>query len=525
MDDKLRILLIDDNEDDRMMYRRALHGAFAEPPDFAEEVNGEDVLAAIERFAPDCVLLDYSLPGYNGVEVLKQIRTEQPHLPVILLTGQGSEAIAVLSMKEGAQDYITKSDITTESLGRTIRTAIRTNGLKKRVHEQHQALEIFTRALAHDLKEPVRTVQSFTRLVANGEVEGDARDTCLRHVADAGARMALLIDALLAYTQIDGLSPPAQEVFSLHHALDEVEASLHALFLERGTEMTADPLPDAYGNRPQIVQLLRHLVSNAAIHSPDPVKIHVSCESEGAMLRVTVADTGPGIAGRDLQRIFEPFRRLTRGGEHCGLGLAVCRKIVEGHGGRIACRSTEGEGTRFTFALPDTAGLAAEPPEQTLVAPTPGMPQPEDGRIANILLVDDSVDDLMWARHALVGPKGVKCNLYVARAGAEGLETIRSHLRNGDPIDLVLLDINMPAMDGFEVLELVASDTELQGTPVVMCSGSTWQKDRERARQLGAADYLVKPVSLPDLRQVIDMLPSIRLVDDGGERVMMTRAA
>jgi signal transduction histidine kinase len=525
VDSKLRILLIDDNMDDRMLYRRVLRGAFEEQPDFAEEANGESALAAIDRFVPDCILLDYSLPGYNGVEVLKQIRTEHPHLPVILLTGQGNEHIAVESMKEGAQDYITKSDITTEALGRTIRSAIRTNGLKKRVHEQHQALEIFTRALAHDLKEPVRTVQSFTRLVATGEVEGEARDTCLRHVADAGARMALLIDALLAYTQIDGLDMQAQEVFGLHHALDEAEANLHALLLERGTQLTSDPLPDAQGNRTQIIQLLQHLISNAAIHSPDPVKIHVSCIAEGGSLRITVSDTGPGIAERDQRRIFEPFRRLTRGGQHCGLGLAVCRKIVEAHGGRITCRSEDGKGASFTFTLPDTAPAIAEPAEEAGADAAPPASGKGGAAIANVLLVDDSVDDLMWARHTLVGPKGIKCNLYVAKAGEEGLATIRTQLRGGDPIDLVLLDINMPAMDGFEMLEAVAADAELKRTPVVMCSGSTWQKDRERARQLGALDYLVKPVSLPDLRQVIDTLPSVRLVQDESERIMLTRAA
>ena len=104
VEDTLNVLVIDDNVDDRMLYRRVLKKAFGDRLNLAEEASGERGLDAIAKTEPRCVLLDYSLPGRNGIEVLKRIRSKHPHLPVILLTGQGNEAVAVQSMKEGAQD-------------------------------------------------------------------------------------------------------------------------------------------------------------------------------------------------------------------------------------------------------------------------------------------------------------------------------------------------------------------------------------------------------------------------------------
>jgi CheY-like chemotaxis protein len=121
MEMQLNLLVIDDSVDDRMLYRRALTGAFGKRLNLTEEASGDNALDAIEHAEPLCVLLDYSLPGRNGIEVLKRIRAKHKHLAVVLLTGQGNEDIAVRAMKEGAQDYITKATITSETLSHVVR--------------------------------------------------------------------------------------------------------------------------------------------------------------------------------------------------------------------------------------------------------------------------------------------------------------------------------------------------------------------------------------------------------------------
>jgi PAS domain S-box-containing protein len=153
VEDRLTVLVIDDSADDRMLYRRVLEEAFGAALNLVEEGSGEGGLAAIEKAEPGCVLLDYSLPGRNGIEILKRIRPEHPHLAVIMLTGQGNEAIAVQSMKEGAQDYITKATITAETLSRVIRMAIDHSGLQKYIEEQHETLAATNRSLSQEIAE------------------------------------------------------------------------------------------------------------------------------------------------------------------------------------------------------------------------------------------------------------------------------------------------------------------------------------------------------------------------------------
>src|SRR5580658_4586856 len=155
MHDSLTILVIDDDEGARKFCHRALKAAFGDGLQFMEADDGESGLSAIEKHIPHCVLLDHLMPGIDGIEVLKRIRVKHPYLPVVMIDGNGNDVIAVQSMKEGAQDYIAKSTITPPIMQRVVEMAIQHCTLQKRTHEQRLSLEIFTRALAHDLKEPV----------------------------------------------------------------------------------------------------------------------------------------------------------------------------------------------------------------------------------------------------------------------------------------------------------------------------------------------------------------------------------
>ena len=206
MSDALRVLIIDDSEDDRILYRRALRKAPDIAYDIVEADNGDRGWRLIEETAPACVLLDYSLPGHNGIEVLKRLRVHHPFVPVVMLTGQGNEAVAVAAMREGAQDYIVKSTITPDAIQRAIRVAIDHCAMEKRIGEQRDSLEIFTRALAHDLKEPIRTIKSFLDLLVTRQerLPTKAQDY-FKYISNAADRMAALIDAVYSYTRLDGL--------------------------------------------------------------------------------------------------------------------------------------------------------------------------------------------------------------------------------------------------------------------------------------------------------------------------------
>ncbi len=521
--DELKILVIDDNDDDRMLYRRVLQRHADTRYTISEAREGDEGLQRLAQEEPACVLLDYSLPGRNGVEVLKRIRTHHPFVPVVMLTGQGNEGIAVTAMHEGAQDYICKSGITSESLDHAIHVAVEHCALKRRIADQRASLEVFTRALAHDLKEPVRTVQSFAEIVAGGEEFTDKGRGYIEHIQRAAERMRMLIDTVFLYTSLDDPRSIERETVEVSAALEETVANLAQLIRERAAVIECGPLPRVFVNRMQLIQVLQNLLSNAIRHSSRAVTIRLTAQEEKDGWLLRVEDDGPGIDETRLQVIFQPFKRLVRD-EHAGagLGLAICKKIVESHGGRLWCESRPGAGAAFLFTLRKAPLAGASASGSATEAARSTVDPPDTERLANVLIVDDREEDVVLMRVMLFERRKVQCNLAVAAGGREALD----RLRNGDGrIDLVLLDVNMPDMDGFEVLENIAKDPALARSVVVMCTGSTYDEDQRKAKALGAAGYLVKPVTFEQLEPVIADLPTIGIRKEDGVYALVTRRA
>ncbi|MBI1211827.1 MAG: response regulator [Alphaproteobacteria bacterium] len=151
MSSAVKILIIDDSPDDQLIYRRALSKAADTKYEVIEAEDGDRGLERVEADRPDCVLLDYSLPGRNGIEVLKRLRQKHPYIPVAMLTGQGNETVAVAAMHEGAQNYISKSSITPTSIERLISVSIEHCGMQKRIHEQRASLEAANKSLEAEI--------------------------------------------------------------------------------------------------------------------------------------------------------------------------------------------------------------------------------------------------------------------------------------------------------------------------------------------------------------------------------------
>jgi CheY-like chemotaxis protein len=145
-------------------------------------------------------------------------------------------------------------------------------------------------------------------------------------------------------------------------------------------------------------------------------------------------------------------------------------------------------------------------------------------RVANVLLIDDRRADVELTRVYLQVRDRMRFNLLVAHGGTEALGLMRQAVGRGETIDLLLVDINMPGMDGFELLETVGHDPALKEIAVIMCTGSSYDQDQARARALGAAGYMVKPASLAQLKPVLADIPVLRLDDEAGD-VRLMRAA
>ena len=247
----------------------------------------------------------------------------------------------------------------------------------------------------------------------------------------------------------------------------------------------APGLPRVLADRRRIEQVLGNLLSNAARHSAAASVIRVSAELEGVHVALTVADDGVGIAPERLPRLFRRFSRPE--GEHgsvgAGLGLAICRGIVEAHGGRIRAESEGlGLGARFTFTLP------AAPEADTLMPRAPGRPAGRGRQRVRVLAVDDDPQALRYLRDTLAEAG------YAVSVAAGPEEALR--LVQQERPHLVLLDLVLPGADG---LELMQSILALANLPVIFLSGYGRDQVIARAFELGAEDYIVKPFSPTEL--------------------------
>jgi PAS domain S-box-containing protein len=217
-------------------------------------------------------------------------------------------------------------------------------------------LQHFAHATAHDLQTPLRSIAGFAQLVQQ-EVHGRGNervDEWLSQVVSNTKRLQVLIQELLAYSRLDAQARPFERV-DLRQLFDEVVASLAAVIQETGAEISCGPLPIVSADRTQLAQLLQNLIENGIKYNrAKPPRVVVACERREGEWLFSVADNGIGIDPRHHDRIFEIFRRLHTYAQvpGSGIGLTLCRRIVERHGGRIWVESPPGEGSTFYFTLP-----------------------------------------------------------------------------------------------------------------------------------------------------------------------------
>ncbi|MGH7828110.1 MAG: sensor histidine kinase, partial [Candidatus Binatia bacterium] len=217
-------------------------------------------------------------------------------------------------------------------------------------------LEQFAYVASHDLQEPLRMVSSYTQLLARrykGKLGSDA-DEFIAYAVDGATRMQRLIQDLLAYSRV-GTNGGEFEPTNCEDLLGRVLGDLKVAIEESGAVVTHDPLPTARADGGQIGQLLQNLIGNAIkFRNQEPPLVHVSSKRNGKEWVFSIRDNGIGIDSQYAERIFVIFQRLHRRGEYpgTGIGLAVCKKIVERHGGHIWVESNSEKGATFYFTIP-----------------------------------------------------------------------------------------------------------------------------------------------------------------------------
>ena len=345
----------------------------------------------------------------------------------------------------------------------------------------------FLGMVGHELRTPLAAIKGSTATVLGASPKLDPAEVHqFFHVIDEQAdHMRGLIGDLLDAGRIDaGTLSVAPERCEVAELVEQARSTFLGSGRRHGVVVDLPAgLPPVLAEGRRIVQVLNNLLANAARHAPETSPIRVAAAREDVHVAVSVSDEGRGLTPEQLPRLFSKHAGGGDGGATAGygLGLAICKGLVEAHGGRIRAESAgPGRGTTVTFTLPlaGEAGAAA-------TAPPPG---PERGGPARILAVDDDPNMLRFVRDAL-------SEAGYAPLVSGGAEELGHIIRTENP-RLVLLDLILPGPDGIELLQHLP---ELSDLPVIFISAYGRDETVARALEAGAADYIVKPFSPTEL--------------------------
>lgn len=370
------VLIVDDLKENRLALRAVLDGGGF---DVREARSGPEALRMVlaEEFA--VILLDLQMPEMDGLETARLIRSRQRSqaVPIVFITAHGlTEDWAMRGYEAGAVDYLTKP-FNPQLLKAKVDVFVDLFRKRKELQEERRLhsmlsqrtiqlersnadLEQFAYAASHDLQEPLRAIAGFLGLLDSRygtSLDEEGRHYIARTV-QAAERMRALINDLLTFSRIQR-SPALFDEVDCASLLRGVLVELEGSIEETGAKVTVGRLPVIRGNRQLIGQLFRNLISNSLkFRGEDPPRIKVACKVRSTEYHFTVEDNGIGIDPRFRERVFQLFQRLHSREQYpgTGIGLTVCRTIVERHGGKIWVESNATKGCTFHFRIPALEG-------------------------------------------------------------------------------------------------------------------------------------------------------------------------
>jgi signal transduction histidine kinase len=512
--------LVEDSDEDEDLLRIELRRAGYQTHLTRVETQAA-FLAALEAGPWDIVISDHSLPKYNGMTALSDLRARSDDTPFILVSGTIGEAVAVDAMRAGAQDYVLKGDLT--RLPAAVERELGEAALRKGQAQMRERLMISERmasagmlaaGVAHEINNPLAIVA--LNLDTSGDVLTRVIGLASLMKARGSGAAAALVD------ELSELVAPLQDARDAARRIAEIVRDVK-LFSRHSEEMVGavdlrrvadssirmawneirhrarlvkqyDEVPPVEANESRLGQVLLNLLVNAA-HSmsetyPNRNEIRVTTRTaaDGSAV-IEVSDTGSGIPKANLERIFDAFFTTKPVGEGTGLGLSICRGIVVDSGGRIEVESEVGRGTLFRVVLPagrESATIAKAAPVQVM------------GERARVLIVDDEVA----LGRALARMLSAQHDVTVLSRGEEAIALIA----RGERFDAILLDVMMPDVSGMRVYDEVKALAPDQAARVVFLTGGAFAVAARTFLDGVSNPTLEKPVNIANLKTIIDQV-------------------
>jgi len=355
--DPIRVLLIDDDEDEFVVTRDLLAESVKNRFALDWTRNYDVALADMAGDEHDVYLLDYRLIARDGLELLREALAEGCSAPVVMLTGQDDTEVEVAAMGAGAADYLVKGRINGELLERALSHAVDRKRSEKRLARQR---EEFVAMLTHDIKSPLQVIFGSADILLEELKNGadNHESALLKNILDSALAVNSLVANYLDFAKIEaGGVNLSKRTLAIDDLLNRLCKRYQPSAQRRGLTLELLPtvkLPAVYGDPLALERVFANLLSNALKFTPAGGRVTVSANPAGAEVAVAVADTGPGITPAEIHLIFAKYHRSRNAARQdgTGLGLFIVKSLVEAHGGRIDVHSDPERETRFEVFLP-----------------------------------------------------------------------------------------------------------------------------------------------------------------------------
>ena len=526
----ISVLLVEDNDGDAYLVKQALQERSQIHFSVTRAVSLRRGIDLAKSSSLDVVLLDLSLPDSEGLETLELFRATCPEVAVVIFTQFDDEEMALMAFRLGAQEYVPKDQLTGAMLSRVIRYAMERRRMDLELHRLREAADTANRAksdflanMSHDIRTPMTAILGFAEiLLGEDDVETAPaeRVDAYRTIHLNGQYLLELLNDLLDLSKIEvGKFDVRRAEVWPSCLLGDVVSLMSVRAKAKGLPLEAEfegPVPERILSDPiRLRQILVNLIGNA-IKFTESGKIRVVARlvdgcSSVPQLEFDVIDTGMGIMAEQLNVVFEPFTQAdpsaTRRHSGTGLGLAISKRLANMLGGDITVTSTPEQGSTFRLRVAtgrlDGVELISSPSIASTQTDETEPSQTAGHKLAcRILLVEDGPDNQRLVSFFL---RKSGADVTVAENGKIAVDWVlgampeyaRRHADKSQPFDIILMDMQMPVLDGYSATRHLRKFGYT--APIIALTAHAMTGDRQKCLEAGCDDFISKPINRDEL--------------------------